>query len=369
MDVTINSAITFNVGDNLDIKTGTSLSAIQNVIINVDPSAGDPDTFGATVTIAGSVSGGPVEINGGGDTDTFNIQRTAAPTTLNACLGADTINLSSDAFTNSITLDQITGTLMINGDDGSDTLNISDLGDVSGDGGGSLTSTQLSCKGGAAITYATVEILNIDLGSSDDTFTIESTSNSTNTTVDGNDGDDTFNVGNLTNSLDDILGILTFKGNAPSASDVLNIYDQDDGKDNTYSATPTTLNRTGMAQLTYGTIEDLFLNAGAGSDTITISNTHSKATTANANDGADIITVQMTSGEITVIGQGGDDQIIVQTTGAGQIMTANGDAGQDSFTVQATGLGSTTTLNGGTNADIFNVQTIAGDTMINAGSG
>jgi|GEM_PF-2970141 len=124
-----------------------------------------------------------------------------------------------------------------------------------------------------------------------------------------------------------------------------------------------------MAQLTYGSYEDMYLNTGMGADTIILSDTHPGATTVNANDGADLVVMQMTSGTTTVNGQGDDDQFIVQNTGAGQTTTLNGDAGLDAFTVQATGLGSVTTLNGGDAADTFDVQTIAGDTTVNAGAG
>jgi len=384
------STITFEVGDDVDIQAGTSVIASQTVTINADPSNGDPDVFGATITIAGSVSGSSVAVNGGDDADTFNIQRTAAATTLNTAGADDTINISSDAPANSGTLDNIAAVLTVNGEAGTDTLNISDAGDATGDAG-ILTNSQLSGLGAAVITYATVETLNIDLGSGSDTFTIQSTSPVTTTTlngkngadtinvqttaagsvttVNGNDGDDIFNVGNTSNSLDDILGLLFINGNDPSASDVLNINDHGDTDDNTYTLTSTTLNRTGMAQLTYGTIEELHLSAGLGADTIIVSNTHAGTTTVNANDGDDMVIVQTTSGETTVNGQTGNDQVIVQTTGAGQSTTVNGDEGQDTVTLQATGLASTTTVNTGEDADIINVQTIAGDTTVNAGVG
>ncbi|MBC8503402.1 MAG: hypothetical protein H8D34_00975, partial [Chloroflexi bacterium] len=370
--VTVQSAggaITFNVGDDLNVQDGATVQANGTVTFNADPAAGDPDAFGATVAIAGTVLGSTVELNGGDDADTFNMQRTTAPTTLNAADGDDTFNIASDAPTNAGVLENIAAVLTVNGDAGNDTLNISDFGDATGDAAGTLTSTQLSGLGGSAIIYATVENLNIELGSGNDIFAVQSTSAITNAVISGNAGDDTFNVGSLTNSLDDILGTLTINGNTPSASDVLNINDLSDTDDNTYTLTDTTLNRTGMAQLTYGTFEELHLNAGVGADTIIISDTHAGSTTVNANDGADMVIVQTTSGTTTVNGQADADHIIVQTTGAGQTTTLNGDDGQDTFTVQATGLGSTTTLNGGDEADIFNVQTIAGVTTINAGAG
>jgi mucin-19 len=377
-DLTVNSgvtvksnsgAITFYVGDNVTIQSGATVQASGIVSLNADPAASDPDTVGATVNIFGDVIGSVVTVNGGDDVDTFNIQRIAAPTTIKAFSGNDIFNISSDASANNGTLNAIAALLTIDGGADTDTLNVSDLGDTSANSG-TLTAATLTGLGMTqGINYTTFETFNLQLSNGADTFTIQSTAASVVTTISGNDGDDIFNVGNAGNSLDDILGVLTINGNAPSASDVLNINDQGDTDDNNYTLTGITLNRTGMAQLTYGTIESLFLNTGTGSDNIILSNTQAGATTVNANVGADTITVQMTSGTTTVNAQAGDDQIIIQTTGAGQSTTVNGDAGQDTFIVQATGLGSTTTLNGGDNADIFNVQTIAGETTLNTGAG
>jgi len=180
-------------------------------------------------------------------------------------------------------------------------------------------------------------------------------------------------------------------GNDPTASDVLNINDLGDTDANLYTLSGSTLDRTGMAQLTYGTMEELNLNAGLGDDTVVISDTHEDTTTINSNDGNDMVLVQTTSGETTLSGQAGDDQIIIQTTGdrlntvvnggEGQdsitvqttgidsTTTLNGDAGRDTLNLQATGLGAVTTLNGGDDADTINVQTIAGVTKVNAGAG
>jgi len=421
-DLTVSSGVTvqstaealaFNVGDDITIPTDATVQAHKMVTFNADPNIGDPDEFGTMVTIAGVVAGSMVGLNGGDDSDTFSIQRIAAPSVLNAGLDADTINISSDAPANLGILDNITDILTVNGDDGTDILNISDAGDSTGDTGGILTSIQLTGLGGATITYATIETLNIDLGAGDDTFTIQSTSSITTTTLDanagvdtvnvrstavgsvttinGDDGDDIVKVGNIGDSLDEILGVLFVNGNDPTASDVLNINDLGDTDANLYTLSGSTLDRTGMAQLTYGTMEELNLNAGLGDDTVVISDTHEDTTTINSNDGNDMVLVQTTSGETTLSGQAGDDQIIIQTTGdrlntvvnggEGQdsitvqttgidsTTTLNGDAGRDTLNLQATGLGAVTTLNGGDDADTINVQTIAGVTKVNAGAG
>ena len=392
--------ISGEIGDDLTIEDGSVVQAKpstspsgtgQAVTFTVDPVSGDPDAFGATVIFAGFVIGSTVDVTTGDDADTFHMQRTAAPTTLNSGLSNDTINIASDAPTNSGTQDQIAGTLTVNGDDGVDTLNISDLGDATGDESGILTGAQLTGLGAAPITYATIENLNIDLGTGNDTFTFQSTCAITTTvldanggadtvdvqttatgsvtTVNGDEGDDIFNVGNTANSLDDILGLMFVNGNDPAASDVLNINDQADADDNSYTLTPTTLNRMGIAELTYATIEAIHLNSGTGNDNIVIEDTHAGTTTVNANSGMDTLTLQTTSGTTTLNGDADNDLITVMTTGTDQATTVNGGIGQDTLNVQATGQGAVTTLNGGENADRINVQTIAGSTTVNGGDG
>ena len=365
--------------------------------------------LGADTIIIASTLGDTTKIKGNGGADTINVQTTAlgSVTTVNGDDGDDIFNVGN--VSNS--LDGILGVLTINGNASSvsDTLNINDQGDVN-DNIYTLNGTTLDRTGMAQLTYGTIEALNLNAGLGADTIIIASTHGDTTTinanggadtinvqttatgsvtTVNGDGDDDVVNVGNTGNSLDDILGILTVNGNDPAASDTLNINDQSDPDDNAYLLTGTTLDRTGMAQLTYDTFENLFLNTGTGSDDIILSNTHTGVTTVNANDGADTVIVQTTNGETIVNGQNGNDQVIVQTTGAGQTTTINGNedddiitvqttggpttvngqGGDDQITVQGSGDGQTTMLNGDIGNDRFTIQMTGGPTTANGHAG
>ncbi len=137
-----------------------------------------------------------LEISLGDDGTQFNVLSTNAgtDTLLQTGGGDDTINVSSNAPTNTGTVDLIAGHLTIQGEGGTDTTNVSDSGDT-GANTGTLTSTDLTGldMGPLGITYATLEHLNIDLGSGGDTFTIVST-HATHTTLDTWNGTDTVNV-------------------------------------------------------------------------------------------------------------------------------------------------------------------------------
>ena len=98
--------------------------------------------------------------------------------------GDDTVNVSSDAAT----VAGIAGHLIVDGQGGSDTMNLSDAGNPAGNTG-TLTSTDLIGLGTAGITYAGLKFLTVQLGSGGDAFSILSTHAGT-TIVNGGPGDD-----------------------------------------------------------------------------------------------------------------------------------------------------------------------------------
>ncbi|MBW1835543.1 MAG: hypothetical protein JRI99_01040, partial [Deltaproteobacteria bacterium] len=232
-------------------------------------------------------------LNGGTIIDTFNIQTSTTPLNINAGTGDDVINISSDAPLNNGNVNSIAALLTINGDGGSDSMNINDSGDIANNAA-TLTGTQLTGLGmTGGIAYGTIETLNIAIGSGDDIFDIEGTSAVT--TLNAGSGDDTLNVGNA-NSLDSILGALTINGEDYVLGDVLNINDQGDAGTKTYTMTATTVDRTGAAQITYGTVETLMLNSGTGDDTVNLSG-GTNDTRINAGAGTDAVNI---SGSFTV---------------------------------------------------------------------
>ena len=138
-------------------------------------------------------------LSGGTGVDTFNIKNVDNFLVVSGGDGDDIFNVSSDAPANAGNVNGITGPLVLNGVNGSDTLNLSDAGDNT-DNTGTITSTTITGLGMAnPITYGTMENINITLGSGNDTFTI--TSPGAVTTVDGTAGMDTFNIVSNTSAL------------------------------------------------------------------------------------------------------------------------------------------------------------------------
>jgi Ca2+-binding RTX toxin-like protein len=107
----------------------------------------------------------------------------------------------------------LTGPLVIHGDEGFNTLGVSDADDAAGDEG-TLTRERLTGLGiGVAIEFFDIDDLSIVLGTGSDTFTVTAT-NSGRTSVFGNDGADVVDV--LTAS-----GVVSIAGD--SGADVLSL--------------------------------------------------------------------------------------------------------------------------------------------------
>ncbi|MEW6672879.1 MAG: hypothetical protein AB1427_14330 [Thermodesulfobacteriota bacterium] len=275
-------------------------------------------------------------LNGGTLVDTFNIQVSSSPLSINAGTGNDVFNVSSDAPANSGNVNSISALLTLNGDGGTDTINVSDAGDGTSNTG-TLTGTQLTGLGmTGGITYGTVETLNITLGSGSDTFNTQGTSAVT--TLNMGSGNDTINIGNGTNSLDNIAGAFTVNGQAHTVADILNVNDQGDAGAKTYTLTSTTIDRTGAAQITYGTIETLNLNAGSDGDTINISG-GTNDTAINAGGGADTVNI---AGSFTIANELAIDSETISNAGgftitASQLSIANASAiGAAGFPINST---------------------------------
>jgi Ca2+-binding RTX toxin-like protein len=246
-----------------------------------------------------------LEISLGNDSTTFNVLSTNAGTDslLETGGGDDTINVSSTAPTLATgTVDLIAGHLTVRGEDGSDTMHVSDAGDDNDNTGNlkfdTLTGLDMGAQG---ITYGTLELLDIDLGSGDDTFLVEST-HLTQTSIDGAAGTDAVNirtidghtivtggadadtitVGTLApamgGTLDDIDALLELIGNDGDDSVVAD--DTGDAGSNVGVVTTSTIEGLGM---TVGTV---------GSTTATTpSSVVHRITIANAFDGTFTITI------------------------------------------------------------------------------
>ena len=110
--------------------------------------------------------------------------------TVNAGDGDDKINVGTPAPG---TVDGISGTLIVHGGGGADTLNIDDTGDGNANTGTLTATTITGLDMTGSITYDSFATLNVGLGTAGDTFTIEGTHAGT-TTVNGNNGNDVINI-------------------------------------------------------------------------------------------------------------------------------------------------------------------------------
>src|SRR5262249_22541948 len=156
-------------------------------------------------------------------------------------------------------------------------------------------------------------------------------------------GDDTITVGSATSSLADIAGALTINGQAGNDTLLFNDVAAVGGVN--YTLTATTLNRSGAALITFGTIESLTLTGGNNGNIITVASTPAAVpVTVNAGNGNDTVNVQAIAAALTVNGQGGNDTINVGNAAnvldsiAGTL-TVNGDAGTNTVNVNDQGTG------------------------------
>ena len=201
-----------NVGSNAPAAGGL-VSGIQGALIivgsgtdtlNVDDTGDTAGQIGTlTSTMLTGLSMGTagitysglavLNVNLGSGNDTFNVQSTvsAAVTTLNTGAGNNVINVGSTEPAAGGLLGGIQGSLIIVGS-GMDTMNVDDTGDSANEVG-ALSATTLTGEGmgTAGITYSGLTVLNINLGSGNDTFTITGVTNSTATTIDGKKGTNT----------------------------------------------------------------------------------------------------------------------------------------------------------------------------------
>jgi hypothetical protein len=136
-------------------------------------------------------------VDGGSGNDTFNVQSTAAgmAVTVNAGPGSDTVNVGNADNK----LDDIRGALRINGQAGTDTVNVLDQGQTAGQAY-RLTATALARPGKPTIAYATIEQLVVSAGSGNDSLTLATPVPTVATTFDGGGGTNRLTGANVANT-------------------------------------------------------------------------------------------------------------------------------------------------------------------------
>jgi Ca2+-binding RTX toxin-like protein len=161
----------------------------------------------------------------------------------------------------------------------------------------------------------------INTGSGDDTVTTQAVSLHRPLTVNGDDGNDTFDIGNANNSLDDILGMVTFDGG--NGSNILRIDDQGASAAESYTLTAGKLNRSGAGTINFSNLgpepdgpagtPNLTINAGAHGNVVTVKGTPGPYTVTwlNSGTGNDQVNVLATLGVLVIDGDAGADRVLL----------------------------------------------------------
>ncbi|MEW6157779.1 MAG: hypothetical protein AB1813_10120, partial [Verrucomicrobiota bacterium] len=327
-----------------DAQKGIEYLAIETLNLHLGSNA---DTL-----LVESTHTGLTNINGNGGADVVNVRSIAASTNINGGAGNDVINVGSLAPAGAGNVNAIAALLTVNGGSDSDTLNVDDTGDATGNSG-HLTSTMLTGLGMSdGIQYSAIELLDVQLGSGDDVFTIDSTHAAV-TSVSGNGGADSFFVRTIDGSTtlnggsgndmilvssiapatggtaNGIRALLTVNGDADS--DAVTVDDTQDGIRNLGELTSTRLTGVFAAtgSLTYGTLEVLNISLGNGGNVFTIHSTHGTAaqaaeTNLHSGAGADEIHVESIGGVTNVNAAAGNDLVDVgsHTGTASQVLSS-----------------------------------------------
>ncbi|MCC7083572.1 MAG: hypothetical protein IT427_01035 [Pirellulales bacterium] len=360
----ISTETTIHAGSGHDLFGDIALTSIGIAGLNVD-AGGDGEALTLNVALTGSVdiSSTGVQRSGNGlieytglatliiigtlGADAFNVASTADPATtiINAGGGTDIIH--------DISLTTIgTAGLTINaGADGESlTLNATTAGAVT------LTDALVQRAGDGAVNYTGLALLNLNGTSGVDTFDVLSTNAATVYTLSSGASNDAIVLGDA-GSLSGMLGAITIHGESHSASptttltagptsntlpvgDTLHFDDSANSAGATYSLTPITFFRTGMALVTFDTCESIILDAGVL---------------------ADVIDVQGTASSVNLIvrGNGSGDTITLTANGDASNVLLDGRAGDDIVNVRSVAVSSVVNVAGGTEDDTVNVASDA----------
>jgi Ca2+-binding RTX toxin-like protein len=318
-----------------------------------------------------------VTVNAGGGDDTINVNSTAPGTslTINGGLGNDTINVSPvDHF-----LDNIKGSLTVNGNENTDTVVLNDQGVFLTDAY-TITNTTVSRPGFGGLTYGSMEGLTLNAENGSNAINVQSTAAGTPVTINAGDGNDSLLLGFP--GLGTIAGAVTFHGQGGTDSAVVD--DRGFLLGESYTLTSSTLSRGpfSFGGLTYDTIESLTLDATNFGNTISVQSTAAGTpVTINAGTGNDTVNLGTGGfalyallGAVTVNGQDGTDVVTLNdanvTVSNTYTITGN-TVSRQAFGGLTYGTIEGLTLTAGTAADTINIASTAAGTpvTVNAGGG
>ena len=187
------SGITYGAMEALTIALGSGADGFTIESTHAGTTRLDTNDGDDTVLVLSTA--GATTINTGAGADTINVRTIHAATTVNAGSGNDTINVGSKAPADDGLMDFISAPLTVRGEAGEDTLNVDDSGDITANSFILTDSTLTGLGMSDGITYATIEHLNLSLGSGPITANIRSISAAT--TITTGNADDVINVGSL----------------------------------------------------------------------------------------------------------------------------------------------------------------------------
>ncbi len=330
------------IGDTIEGGDDKDTLILELTGSNSEQVAVTPNGTNFTVTIGGaSLNVDSVEIlnidnaEGRQESDTFTINDVSA-----SVLGQINLNLGDDNLQDNV---------VINGSSGSETLDVS-IAEVSRSSTDELVDIlRVSKQGGVKVDIFDAnatsggDTVTLDTGGEADTVNIYSTLAGVPTTVAGGSGTDTFNVRSISapltinggndsdtinvgstaptlpgGNVDGIAALLTVNGEANGPGDTLNVDDSADDTAGMGTLTDSTI--TGLfgagGSIAYGTIENLAILLGNGSDTFTIQSTHANASTLDTNGGDDTVYVRSTNGETNINTGAGADTINISSVAA-----------------------------------------------------
>ena len=357
--------VVLRAGDDLIIETGASVMAAGNIALYGDYNeVGNADTAGGIVDLQGSVTANALVIYGNSDDDTIVLPGlpSGVPATVWMGDGDDLLYVGSEATPTSNTggvADSLADLLTVFGGGGTDTLNVDDSGDADGNIG-ALTHSRITGLGMAeGIVYATVEAIEINLGSGDDTFNVRSTSAGTGTQVNGNDGDDSLIVSSdpENGTLEGIRGDIHFDGGDGSNNMILS------DRGNTGGRSDVIVSENGISGLgdgidsgtvTHENIDDLELLMGSGDDSITVTGAMANGMTRlRMGAGDDRVVMRdestITDGPVVGFGEEGADHIDASAWNTDLILL--GDGGSTTFADSTAPVGSVETENASGDGD------------------
>jgi Ca2+-binding RTX toxin-like protein len=195
-------------------------------------------------------------LNAGAAADGLVVLFTAAssPVTLNMGGGNDVIDIATRTGSS---LDLISSTVTVNGEAGTDTVNLNDQMDTNANSY-AVTAANVTRNGNVILSYAAVEKLNVNGGAFDDTAAVQSSIAATPVTLKMGAGNDTVRVSSTNFSLDPILGGVNVDGQ--TGADLLIVDDQGDADFNFYTVTATDVTRLGGPPVAYAGTESLIVN-------------------------------------------------------------------------------------------------------------